>query len=91
MPQPDNTDPDDVLIDMRQDMDRRREDYAAELKARALGMETDPLLLALQEAKQAREQPTGAHACSWPTPASSTPPITFLVAPQWGARPLELA
>ncbi|MFJ3176050.1 hypothetical protein ACIPJK_35500 [Streptomyces roseus] len=55
VPQPDNTYPNDVLIYIHQDMDRRREDYAADLEAKSLSMEADPLILALQEAKHARE------------------------------------
>ncbi|MEU6895888.1 hypothetical protein ABZ934_29825 [Streptomyces sp. NPDC046557] len=56
MPAPDRTYPDDVLIDMREDTDRLREEYAADLEAKALGTETDPLILALQQAKQDKEE-----------------------------------
>jgi hypothetical protein len=55
MPQPGQADPPDYLDDARQDTLERRIDDAGNLEAASDGLETDPLILAIQEAHVRRQ------------------------------------
>ncbi|MFB7836242.1 hypothetical protein [Streptomyces sp. NPDC056056] len=55
MPAPGTPDPDDILADVREDVDRKRKAYADDLEATAFGTDSDPLIVALQKAKTQKE------------------------------------
>ncbi|MFD4243607.1 hypothetical protein ACFWP3_18720 [Streptomyces sp. NPDC058525] len=55
MPEPGTPDPDDILADVREDVDRKRKKYADDLEATAFGTDTDPLIVALQKEQALKE------------------------------------
>ncbi|MGW2109411.1 hypothetical protein [Streptomyces sp. NPDC001948] len=55
MPEPGTPDPDDILADVREEVDRLRKEYADNLEATAFGTDTDPLIVALQKAHTDKE------------------------------------
>ncbi|MFE4304870.1 hypothetical protein ACFRR6_02140 [Streptomyces sp. NPDC056891] len=56
MPESGTPDPDDILADVREDVDRRRTQYADNLEAAALGTDNDPLILALEREQGAKDE-----------------------------------
>lgn len=55
LPEPGSVTPEDAFPDAYEEAERERSEYASNLEAAALGLDADPLILALEKARAQRE------------------------------------